>query len=1007
MQDGSVSPKQPVLFDNSDPAESLGSSLNDFVVPADATKTAASNPSTTTSTSTDAENFDKELTTLELQSITPSGTQTIQSGTSRYRNIGFPMATQFYPEIEQELNWRKVNRNWQNETTPFIRVTPGYYRMDANNIYKVKIEGFASSPSENTSQFDFSRIYRPERDFRPEAGIVGLTVSHKNIFGSVRQATLKWQAQTLVDFEELAPYMMNPGKTIFIEWGWTDKGTKELKNVSDLNLNFRTDYMRMIDSILSSKGNYNSLLGIITNFEYTLNKDGSFECSTEIKSPGILLEGINSATDYRFSSYTIKRNNDYELSAEEVEKEKKKTLQYMAAKTLHDWAQSDTLYSAISKDAKNKTFSKIDDENNITGWNDVFACYIKNTEEQEKVLQEKIKSGEIDDNQSSKGRGYLYVSWGYVEDRILNYSLKLIRGEDTGARVVMFDSRQSRISTNPSALRSMNPDICIIPLVNGVKQDGKYAMPSKDSLIFPQFKNSKQETSNDPNFSTPRHILINVNFLIKCILDNEKLIDIITDVFKGINSCCWNYWEFQIKDYSAGELYKLEGSDLKVSDVIYSVTDNRYYNTDLETSKKYAYKFNMRPMSYESNNKIGVSTSIVRDVQFSSKLSNEMAMSVFYSAQKSVYSKATVGKQEKLTYQLFEDPDMKSGDSFWPDPVNVDVTTEPYGNEDVADEEDKANLKSARRERFERGWNNLPIELKKYLPIFDYKFDNVSGGYAPYFGNGVDQKKIYKKYRSEFQLMYQALFNNAGIKNDTNNQGILPIKIDLELDGISGIRIGNIFRLDYIPRMYIRNSVFQISGLSEEVNRNAWTTKITAIVRVFLPENFDAEDEGDQKVNQSYGETQEETTDLTEEWIENRDKWPVNIQLGLGVRNNNPGNLIYVKQPNSRPGHRGFAQFKSPEKGWNALLHQVELDQDKLGKTPKRNHTIRTFMHKYAPAHENPTENYIKFICRKLGVPDSTKISTIDTTKLAKLLGWYESHTIVRDDNPENWPNLS
>ncbi|MBC8436999.1 hypothetical protein H8D85_01600 [bacterium] len=96
---------------------------------------------------------------------------------------------------------------------------------------------------------------------------------------------------------------------------------------------------------------------------------------------------------------------------------------------------------------------------------------------------------------------------------------------------------------------------------------------------------------------------------------------------------------------------------------------------------------------------------------------------------------------------------------------------------------------------------------------------------------------------------------------------------------------------------------------------------------------------------------------------------PVNLSKlmgrmeGYGVkgsrasRNFNPGNLKFMKQRNASLSDGGFAKFENEAQGYQALVNQINLDA-----SPERNHTLSSFLHKYAPSSENDTSNYEKFI---------------------------------------------
>ena len=90
----------------------------------------------------------------------------------------------------------------------------------------------------------------------------------------------------------------------------------------------------------------------------------------------------------------------------------------------------------------------------------------------------------------------------------------------------------------------------------------------------------------------------------------------------------------------------------------------------------------------------------------------------------------------------------------------------------------------------------------------------------------------------------------------------------------------------------------------------------------------------------------------------------------LGERNNNPGNLIYSKSNNwvGQIGkEKGFVKFKTPEHGIRAM--KKILDK-------RTGETVREIVSKWAPPHENKTENYIDFVERKTGFKESKRIQT-------------------------------
>jgi len=65
-------------------------------------------------------------------------------------------------------------------------------------------------------------------------------------------------------------------------------------------------------------------------------------------------------------------------------------------------------------------------------------------------------------------------------------------------------------------------------------------------------------------------------------------------------------------------------------------------------------------------------------------------------------------------------------------------------------------------------------------------------------------------------------YNGDNAKNNQLiNNRMIPINLELTIDGISGIRYGNAFTVDYIPRRYKKNSLFQVTYINDEITNSS------------------------------------------------------------------------------------------------------------------------------------------------------------------------------------------
>ena len=100
--------------------------------------------------------------------------------------------------------------------------------------------------------------------------------------------------------------------------------------------------------------------------------------------------------------------------------------------------------------------------------------------------------------------------------------------------------------------------------------------------------------------------------------------------------------------------------------------------------------------------------------------------------------------------------------------------------------------------------------------------------------------------------------------------------------------------------------------------------------------------------------------------------------------------------------NKGFNTYSSPEAGWNALHHQLDLY--KTGRTKNNvngNSSLYHAMSVYAPSSDNNhPKQYAEFIAKNLGISPNTPISQIDVKEWAKSIAKMEGNK--SGNNPGN-----
>ena len=78
------------------------------------------------------------------------------------------------------------------------------------------------------------------------------------------------------------------------------------------------------------------------------------------------------------------------------------------------------------------------------------------------------------------------------------------------------------------------------------------------------------------------------------------------------------------------------------------------------------------------------------------------------------------------------------------------------------------------------------------------------------------------------------LINYSDLKNSGSNistaRPLLPVSISMTLDGISGLKVGNLFKVDYLPELYRDYCYFMITKVGHKITTAGWDTEIEAVM---------------------------------------------------------------------------------------------------------------------------------------------------------------------------------
>lgn len=691
---------------------------------------------------------------------------------------GFPYLSFIDENIQKELNNRSSLDNRVRNINSWIKVTSGVqkvvkytYSDDPNlnlDLFKpispltgkntvaepVSDNSLYSIQSIITTQtsslnYKFDDIYNAA-DNRPEPGIISADIKRVTKYGGVTVAQIKWQVNSLDQFHKYAPYFLNPGRTMLIEWGWTNLSSSiyalNRTEYEDLKSHKAMEAWEYLNNrSLKSNGLYDGMLGVVTNYDFSLRDDGGFDIMTEVTSQGAIMYGLN----------LVHQSN---VSAQGDNKDEYQT-------TIKDFVK-DELNSVVSN------------------WPKVSQTLLN-------LLPNKKISPDVSVYTDTKP-GKKFVTWGFIEDIIVNpwIGIRFGKNSDDTNGIPMFKLysvdtsniygnatsagfRSVKISNHPD-LRSTNLNICFINNSN-----------SPDAI---KFSAPADNQSDDTETLTGylRNIYVNLDIVRNAFLGADTLTDALLDILGKINGACIQYWDFNLKISEKDQTLRVIDANY-VDKFLKTLIDNNQVS-DSDNIIKNIYLFRL----YGGN-------SIIKSINFSSKLSNDITMTALYSNNKEQNNNYIINNDSDAFRSIWNNKSAYTDyfyESLYYKTKNRNQSLNPSNQNEVIsvlalkDNSDNIDYDNA----------------KQFLPVTEDKVDQIN----------KMKERVYGKSQTE----------------DQKSNLIVPVDFEMRIEGIGGLRVGDLFWVDAVPDTYIENSVFQVTGIDHTIQNNYWTTTIKAILKV-------------------------------------------------------------------------------------------------------------------------------------------------------------------------------
>jgi hypothetical protein len=625
-----------------------------------------------------------------------------------------------------------------------------------------------------------------------------------------RKANITMTAYTIEQLDELSKYFLEPGFTIFIEFGWNRP--EALSGFqSKLSANSVAKYQSFKETNTrrsQTKGYYDNFLGFITGGSVSISGDKwqlSIKCSGFSELPAYLIAA--------------------ESSTEEKDTPKKPALKYFSGAIVTETDLGRKRFKMMYNELpSNKRTQEVANLINEAGMADI-RNYINFDEAVRKKINDKTDGtwwsrniGEgtttvkTDGTEAEVPAGTEIVG----EEKFIKFSALMqivgrigARGYKIGNKEVKFkiNSDKTIISAHPQIFsidksklfipNSTSPNFRLAQANTEKTLDFTQGTPldnSVNGIQFPKTTNLSGEGTLDEmaegfsktggywgylndlyvNFDFAKGILETKNFVIK---------DALYQILNGLSSAVNGLWDFQLNEKENDGTTELQIVDLNFA--------------PQTTTEPYSIRL------------VGTNT-FVQDAQFDMDIAGALMNQVIA---KRTSGTVLNGSMPEIGNGLFG----TEKDQVLNAIERTPVTDDDMGSDDAGESEDGKTA------------NEKNVEL--FLGRIGYypKVDLVP---TSDFGGDIEGLTYVGAYDDSSMLSTLKMSGDTKQVGSGEVSGVLPIRATVTVHGVSGITRGNKLKIDGLPNKYSENGFFQVVGVKHSISGTQWKTDIEAAFRL-------------------------------------------------------------------------------------------------------------------------------------------------------------------------------
>jgi hypothetical protein len=767
--------------------------------------------------------------------------------------------------------------------TDFFRISSAFKDgEERNNIHKN--EPLAVNEKMNSSKSGFFTT-DANAIFRPHSGISSITTSFQGGQGTSQQAVINWKFHDIRKFKEYENALLKVGKMVMVEFGWSkNSGIHLEKQPVDGKEDFINIYRATNEQIKKAGGDYHTMMGKITSFDYKINQNGGFDCTTTIVSLGVDI----------FKSKVEENSDNVKINDVLLDNTNEKTLEDAYANSNFYFEKFMANLDDNIKEFQEAGYPGVyhDGEKGWCNWG-FFEDVVINSFFSWTKKNPNLDANGTNEEQNSNNNPKLLT---LMKSRSITYKTEPDDDGLGGGKIVETIAANTQCRSNKN-LFTISKDIILpgkVPGLDGINVEGdgdvdskltgnvgslmqtKYAgteVLSNYIKIYSNFK--KIDDGRFPNWAIQtkhgergviRNFVFSSDFLHQQFGSGIHNLDSgLNSFWKSVSAQYNNFWDFDLvidtdnsgkigmidkytteqrirekKDNFVPEkkfdleqtfVFSNYGKDslMKSFDTSVRLSAEQATMAALHTNKNFSSE-NIEQTTNTPED-IGVrALSTLLNVQLSGTQVKPNDDSDKDQIMKDISHPASIGKIMKYL------PAESDGDSQG----KFGMIDAPRFIKSIAgDQSYEESLEEAEMNKIDE---ESATEFTKAFNWFDENNPANAGMiYTP-------QGQMIESYKKTMLFL-----TSKKLKSLKGVDPLVPLEISFSMPGISGIDLFDMFEVDYLPEAYLEFAAFQVKSMEHSIDTSGWTTTITGQMRIDMDTLIDRlgslPDEKDTEIN--------------------------------------------------------------------------------------------------------------------------------------------------------------